>query len=143
MNKKSVSAENRRQVIERAAGGCEYCRSNSKFSDTPFDVEHILPESKGGKSELPNLALACHGCNFYKSNKTEFFDAVIDKNVRIFHPRTDAWNEHFIWTSDFTEIVGLTAVGRATIDALNLNREGLINQRQLLYKYGKPPPIQL
>ena len=42
MNSQTVSAENRRKTIEQAKGFCEYCRSNSKFSDTPFDVEHIF-----------------------------------------------------------------------------------------------------
>lgn len=141
MNKKSVSAEIRLEVIIRSNGFCEYCRSNSKFADSPFDVEHILPQSKGGKSELDNLALACHGCNLFKSNKTEFFDVATDKIVRLFNPRIDVWNEHFIWTSDYAEIVGLTAIGRATIEALNLNRNGLVNQRRMLHKYGKHPPV--
>lgn len=140
MDKKSISAELRREVIFRANGFCEYCRSNSRFADSPSDVEHILPQSKGGKSELDNLALACHGCNLFKSNKTEFFDVVSSKAVRLFNPRIDVWNEHFIWTSDFVEMVGLTAIGRATIEVLNLNREGLINQRRMLNKYGKHPP---
>jgi len=76
----------------------------------------------------------------FKSNKTEFFDAAIDKTFRLFNPRVDVWSEHFAWTSDFAEIVGLTAIGRATIKALNLNREGLVNQRRMLHKYGKHPP---
>ncbi len=139
MNKKSVSARNRRETAKRAKGFCEYCRSNSRFSDSPFDIDHILPESEGGKSELNNLALACHGCNLFKSNKTVFFDAATDKIVRLFNPRLDVWHEHFAWTSAFTEIVGLTAIGRTTVEALNLNRKGLLNQRRLLYKYGKHP----
>lgn len=136
----SVSAKNRREVIKRAKGFCEYCRSNSKYSESPFDVEHINPISEGGKSETDNLAMACHGCNLFKSNRTEFFDAVTDKIVRFFNPRIDLWNEHFAWTSDFTKVVGLTAIGRVTIEALKLNRESLINQRKMLYKYGEHPP---
>lgn len=140
MDRKSVSDEIRRKVIIRADSFCEYCRANSKFADSPFDVEHILPLSKGGESELDNLALACHGCNLFKSNKTEFFDAVSDKTVGLFNPRKDIWHEHFSWTSDFAEIVGLTTIGRATVKALNLNRESLVNQRKMLHKYGKHPP---
>lgn len=136
-----VSPKKRREVIKRARGFCEYCRSNSKFSESPFDVEHIRPESKGGKSELDNLALACHGCNLFKSDKIEFFDSATDETVRLFNPRKDYWNNHFAWTSDFTETVGLTAIGRVTIEALKLNRESLKNQRKALYKYGEHPPV--
>lgn len=135
-----VSPKKRREVIKRAGGFCEYCRSNSKFSESPFDIDHILPESKGGKSEISNFALACHGCNLFKSDKTDFFDAATDKFIRLFNPRTDLWNNHFVWTSDFTEMVGLTAIGRVTIEALKLNRESLINQRKALYIYGEHPP---
>ena len=137
----SVSKKFRRDVRKRADGFCEYCRANSRFSESPFDVEYIHPESLGGTSELENLALACHGCNLFKSNKTEFFDAATDKTVRLFNPRADLWSEHFAWTSDFTRMVGLTAVGRVTIEALKTNRESLINQRKALFKYGEHPPV--
>lgn len=140
MNKKSISAEIRREVIKRAGGFCEYCRSNSRFSDSPFDIDHIVPDSAGGESELNNLALACRGCNLFKSNKTELFDSGTDKTVRLFNPRVDVWSGHFIWTSDFSEIIGRTAIGRATVTALNLNREAIVNQRTMLHKYGKHPP---
>jgi hypothetical protein len=90
--------------------------------------------------EPENLALSCHGCNLFKSDKTDFFDATSGKNVRLFNPRRDLWTDHFSWTSDFAEIVGLTAIGRATIKALKLNRSGLINQRRIFHKQGEHPP---
>lgn len=74
--RKKIPAALRREVIKRAKGFCEYCRTDSDFSDSPFDVEHIVPISKNGKTEIENLALSCHGCNLYKSNKTEGFDVV-------------------------------------------------------------------
>jgi len=37
-------------------------------------------------------------------------------------------------------MVGLTAIGRATISLLNLNREGVINLRELLRERGQHPP---
>lgn len=137
---KTISAKTREEVIFRARGFCEYCRSDSKFAESPYDVEHILPQSKGGKSELDNLALACHGCNLFKAAKTKVFDSMTNKNVRLFNPRTDVWRNHFGWTSDFSELIGLTAIGRATIEALDLNREGLINQRKRFHIHGKYLP---
>jgi hypothetical protein len=139
MASSSVSGKIRKEVYIRANGFCEYCRADSKYADSPFDVEHITPLSKGGKSELDNLALACHGCNMFKSNRIEFFDAATGKTVKLFNPRNDVRDEHFSWTSDYAEIVGLTAIGRATVEALNLNRAGLINQRRMLHQYGAHP----
>ncbi|WP_240041570.1 MULTISPECIES: RNA-guided endonuclease IscB [Okeania] len=31
--------------------------------DTPLEVEHIVPRSKGGSNRVSNLAIACHQCN--------------------------------------------------------------------------------
>jgi hypothetical protein len=37
------------------------------------------------------------------------------------------WPDHFTWSENDTLIIGLTATGRATVDALRLNRKELIN----------------
>lgn len=113
----NISAKLRREVTKRAKEFCEYCRSNSAFSDSPFDVEHIVPISADGKTVLENLALSCHGCNLHKSSKIEEFDVISEETVRLFHPRNDDWNEHFTWANKFSVIVGLTPIGRATVEA--------------------------
>jgi len=58
----------------------------------------------------------------------------------LFHPREQSWDEHFAWNEDFTLILGLTPTGRATIEALHLNRSGLVNLRRVLYAIGEHPP---
>lgn len=131
--RKKISNQLRLEVTKRANGFCEYCRSDSDFSDSPFDIEHIVPISQSGKTEIENLALSCHGCNLYKSSKTEGFDIVSQENSRLFNPREDDWNDHFVWAKNYTIIVGLTPVGRATVETLKLNRKGLVNQRKALY----------
>jgi hypothetical protein len=37
-------------------------------------------------------------------------------------------------------MIGLTAIGRATVETLHLNREELVNLRQILYAMGEHPP---
>lgn len=135
-----VSSKLRQKVIERAKGFCEYCQSDSAFSQDPFDIEHIFPISKEGNSDVENLALACHGCNVYKSNKTTGYDDLSEEKVRIFNPRKDVWKEHFAWMEDFTVIIGLTSIGRVTIAELKMNRLGLKNQRAVFYFTGNHPP---
>jgi hypothetical protein len=132
----TISAKLRKTVTERANRRCEYCLMLLDFSHAPFDVKHIKPQSQGGKTEAKNLALSCHGCNLYKSDKLTVFDVVSEETVRLYNPRKDVWNEHFTWARKFTVIVGLTPIGRATIEALKLNRQGLINQREVLHKFG-------
>jgi 5-methylcytosine-specific restriction endonuclease McrA len=99
-----------------------------------------LPKVKEGTDELENLALACQTCNNYKYTKTEAIDLLTKKAVPIYHPRKDVWNEHFTWNSDFTKLIGISPTGRATIEILKLNREGVRNLRFVLYSVGKHPP---
>ncbi|MFL5801297.1 MAG: HNH endonuclease, partial [Roseiflexaceae bacterium] len=127
-------------VIVRAQGCCEYCRSQARYATESFSVEHILARAKGGTTAPENLALACQGCNNHKYDKTEAPDPVSGTLVSLYHPRRDRWEEHFVWSDNFTLILGLTPSGRATVEALYLNREGVVNLRRLLYAVGQHPP---
>ena len=136
----NISDKIRQIIIKRAKGFCEYCVSNSAFSQDPFDVDHISPIFEQGTDSLDNLALACHGCNLYKSIKISGYDDLSEQNIKLFNPRTDIWKEHFSWNSEFTKIIGWTPIGRVTITELKMNRDGLINQREILRFAGKHPP---
>ena len=108
-----------------------------------FSVEHIVPIEKGGESVLENLALACQGCNGHKHTKTEGRDPINKENVALFHPRSQRWQDHFAWDHTGTLILGLTPAGRATVEALKLNREALVNLRRVLSTTGDHPPPDL
>jgi HNH endonuclease len=127
-------------VAERAGYICEYCRSPLSFSLQPFVVEHIVPSSKGGTDDPDNLACDCGGCNSYKYNKTEALDPASGRSVPLYHPRRQKWTDHFAWHDNFLEIIGLTPSGRATVEALRLNRPELINIRRLLILGNLHPP---
>lgn len=137
---KYVSAKLRKLVAERANFVCEYCLSQEDFSPESFAVEHIYPHILGGKTAAKNLAYACLGCNSHKAIKTKAVDPVSEITVNLFNPRIHNRTEHFSWNADFTEIIGLTPIGRATIDALKLNRKGVTNLRWALFTVGKHPP---
>jgi hypothetical protein len=57
----------------------------------------------------------------------------------LFHPRKQRWQDHFTWDEHFEPIIGFTATGRATVEALQLNRPELVNLRRLLYAAGEHP----
>lgn len=140
MPEQRVTAALRQAVYARANGCCEYCRSQAQFATEPFAVEHIIPRYAEGKTVLENLALSCFGCNSHKHIKTSALDPQTGIDASLFHPRLQRWAEHFEWINDFTEIVGLTATGRATVVALHLNRVELINLRRVLHRVGEHPP---
>lgn len=140
MPEHSVAASDKEAVIRRARGCREYCRSQARFSTQAFSVEHIIPRSRGGGDTLDNLALACQGCNNHKYIKVEDRDPVTGETVSLFHPRRQKWHVHFAWNEEFAHIIGLTPEGRATVEALQLNRDGLVNLRRILYSAGEHPP---
>lgn len=51
-------------IFGRANGLCEYCKSTTNIPSQPFVVEHINPQSKGGKTIETNLALSPAGRDF-------------------------------------------------------------------------------
>jgi hypothetical protein len=140
MSDKYIPADLRRIVAERAGQCCEYCRTQAQYSADSFTVDHIVPRSLNGLTTAENLAFCCHGCNQHKSKRTAARDAVTGASAPLFHPREQRWEEHFAWSEDCTLMLGLTPTGRASIEALHLNRLGLLNLRRLLYTIGEHPP---
>jgi hypothetical protein len=140
MSSRKPNEKLKNQVKERANNICEYCLSQADFSSQPFAIEHIIPFIKGGKTVLGNLAYACQGCNGHKFTHTEGHDSITRQKISLFNPRKQKWNEHFIWNENFTLIIGITPCGRATVETLQLNREGCINLRTALFVFGKHPP---
>ena len=116
-----IPAAVREQVRRRAHYLCEYCHVSELWQYTAFTMDHIVPLSQGGSSDVDNLALACFPCNRRKSDRQEIVDPETGASVHLFHPRQDQWAEHFIWFRD--GLIGRTAIGRATVKALELNRE--------------------
>lgn len=132
----------RQLVAERARGLCEYCLSPAKFATQSFVIEHIVPASRGGETVSGNLAFACPGCNGHKYNKIEAPDPVDGEVARIFNPRNQQWRDHFRWNDDYTLVIGVTKTGRATVNALQMNRPGVANLRDALFSIGAHPPAE-
>jgi 5-methylcytosine-specific restriction endonuclease McrA len=51
---------------------CKWGRKCAYCSETglPLQIEHIIPESRGGSNRVSNLTLACKGCNQRKGTRT-------------------------------------------------------------------------
>jgi HNH endonuclease len=135
-----LTAADRRFVIERAHSCCEYCLSQLNFSPSPFVVEHIIPVAKKGTDDLDNLAFSCSGCNGHKYVYTDAHDSLSDSLAPLYNPRQQLWSSHFAWNTDFTEILGTSPTGRATIDRLCLNRQEVVNFRRVLRAMNLHPP---
>jgi hypothetical protein len=110
----------------------------------PLEIEHIISVSKSGSDDEHNLLLACPFCNEYKCNKIEAVDPENNETVPLFNPRKQVWLEHFQWAEDFSQIVGITAIGRATVAALRLNNNPrAVNARKSFVRAGWNPIQEL
>lgn len=128
------------QVRRRAHYLCEYCHTPEGWQYTAFTMDHIVPLSQGGSSEVDNLALACFPWNRRKSDRREIVDPETGGSVRLFHPGQNQWAEHFIWSRDGLSIIGQIPIGRATVEVLELNRERILLLRAADREVGRHPP---
>lgn len=135
-----ILAAVREQVRQRAHYLCEYCHASERWQYAAFTMDHIVPWSQGGSSDMDNLALACFPCNRRKSDRQESVDPETGEAIHLFHPRQDQWPEHFIWSYDGLSIIGRTAIGRATVEALELNRKRAQRLRATDREVGRHPP---
>lgn len=118
-----MDSETREFVRRRAGYRCEYCRVHQQYyPDFTFHVEHIVARQHGGQDDPDNLVLACHLCNNKKGPNLADLAPDTGELTRLFHPRTDIWEEHF-HLDENGEIVGLTAIGSTTAYVLGMNSE--------------------
>jgi len=137
----SASARQLRQRIAvQARHRCGYCLTLEVVSGIPLTLEHIIPKSRGGQDTEDNLWLSCRLYNEAKEVLAEALDPQTDTFTSVFNPRLQSWTEHFTWSEDGTQIIGLTAIGRTTVAALSLNSELRVRARAIWVEAGWHPP---
>jgi 5-methylcytosine-specific restriction endonuclease McrA len=120
------------QLVARRAGHrCELCRAPEVAFNFPFEVEHVVPPSRGGGDEPDNLAPSCRACNVRKGDAVAGFDEQTGGVVPLFNPRADRWADHFRLDPDCCERVGLTPAGRAMIVRLEMNHPLQVTARDV------------
>jgi hypothetical protein len=124
-------------VAQRAGHRCEYCHAPEVIFNVTFEVDHIIPLSKNGLDKPQNWALSCRICNLRKLDYTDGFDPVRQQMVRLFNPRLDVWNEHFIAQRELPfRLEGQTPIGRATVERLEMNSSLQLRARELWIVLG-------
>lgn len=141
----------------RARDACEYCLMPTTGQ---FHVDHIIPSSRWeeyvdgrlpeiptegprrGPDHLDNSAWACPFCNVAKGQATGH--RVGRNTYRLFDPRLDHWEEHFVFLHNYLLIVGESHIGEATERALQFNDSrinGPLGTRHDAILVGRYPPI--
>lgn len=125
-----MDSATRQLVRNRAGHSCEYCGLREDQSPlAALHVEHIRPIKHGGDDNSDNLALACIDCNLRKGSNVAGYDPETGHLTELFHPRRQLWAEHFRWQGIL--ILGTTAVGRTTIEVLQMNDEERLQLRMI------------
>jgi hypothetical protein len=66
--RKKITKKLREDLIKEAEFQCFYCKN--KYDKSNLHIDHIIPISKGGLSNLENLVVACKKCNILKGIKS-------------------------------------------------------------------------
>jgi len=85
VEKRMVSARIKRKIHLRDNFTCYYCGEAPTEKDIRLD--HIIPYSKGGKSDIWNVVTACNKCNSSKgtkrlTNENEVLLEIRDRNIQ-------------------------------------------------------------
>ena len=84
------------------------------------------------------IPAALVSCSLRKGARQAIEDPVTGNSVLVFNPRQQSWKEHFTWHG--VQAVGLSAIGRATVSVLNLNRPTMLAIRSEEALLGWHPP---
>ena len=134
-----ISTDLRREIAEDAGHVCGYCLSDEALMGIALSIDHIIPVAAGGQTTRENLWQACRPCNEFKGAQTYAKDPETGEIVPLFNPRNQVWSDHFAWSDNKTQIIGLTPTGRATVIALQLNRPMLVRARRRWVSIGWHP----
>ena len=135
-----ISAQLRREVIERAGDCCEYCQIGQADQFFAFAIDHIISEKHGGQTDSDNLCLSCPECNAFKGSDIASIDREVGEVLTpLYHPRRDVWDDHFQVDLTTGRIDGHTSVGRVTVFLLRLNDPDRMMDRKLLIDARRYP----
>jgi 5-methylcytosine-specific restriction endonuclease McrA len=76
----------RRNLFKRDRYTCQYC--GNQPGPEALTIDHVLPKSRGGKSEWTNCVLACLPCNARKADRTPMEANLVLRRP----PRKPAWS---------------------------------------------------
>jgi predicted restriction endonuclease len=69
-NVRTISGKTRLDVFERDDYRCQMC-GRTVDDGIKLHIDHIVPFSKGGSSDMDNLQVLCHECNLAKHDRMD------------------------------------------------------------------------
>src|SRR5579862_1077256 len=94
MSQTYIPADLRKLVRERANERCEYCLIPENAAFALHEIDHVIAEKHGGKTDESNLALSCDLRNGRKGSDISSIDPENGQLTRLYNPRQDSWSDH-------------------------------------------------
>ncbi|HVG81022.1 MAG TPA: HNH endonuclease [Methylomirabilota bacterium] len=103
-------------VFLRDRFACQYCGEARPSHELTFD--HVIPRSRGGRTQWINVVTACQGCNLKKGNRLPVQAGMhprrhphqpssyeLQENGRSFPPNFlhESWRDFLYWDSELDE----------------------------------------
>lgn len=111
---------NRLNIWLRDSGRCQYC--GKKVSKNNFQLEHVIPQARGGKSNWTNIVCACPECNTKKRCRTpeeagmtlmrkpfapitanSYSESIMQKFRALKHVNVTEWSSFLYWNVELLE----------------------------------------
>jgi 5-methylcytosine-specific restriction endonuclease McrA len=100
---KSTMRLSKRNIFLRDQYVCQYCETS--VTEATATLDHVLPQSLGGKTTWENSATACKPCNYKKAastkmkpknvpHKPHFWELVEKRRKRGFHISHPSWSDY-------------------------------------------------
>jgi 5-methylcytosine-specific restriction endonuclease McrA len=111
---KSPVKFSRQNIYARDRYRCQYC--GDRYATEELTYDHVLPKSRGGRTEWENIVTCCIGCNREKGGRTpkEASMALVRKPFRptwipalritiSFHRVPETWRDYLYWIVELLE----------------------------------------
>jgi 5-methylcytosine-specific restriction endonuclease McrA len=111
---KSPVRFSRQNIYARDRYHCQYC--GSKFPTEELTYDHVIPKSRGGKTQWENIVTCCVECNRQKGGRTpsEASMSLIREpsrpswvpaiRITIRYPKIpESWRDYFYWNVEIVE----------------------------------------
>ncbi len=111
---KSPVKFSRQNIYARDRYRCQYC--GDRYATEELTYDHVLPKSRGGKTEWENIVTCCIDCNREKGGRTpkEACMALVRKPSRPtwipalritigFHRVPESWRDYLYWNVELLE----------------------------------------
>ena len=105
----------RHNVFLRDEYNCQYCGDSFLHNTKQLSFDHVIPRSKGGRTNWVNIVTSCMDCNVKKSDKMKmsplrkakrpnFYDlAQKRKKFPIKMPKDSNWNTYLMWDDELVQ----------------------------------------